>query len=70
MQLTVDLPDSLAERLNAYLQEHPEETVLSLIQEALEVKLIPKDSSGLLALAGIVTEAPHNARDRAEDYEN
>ncbi len=69
MQLTVELPDALAERLKTYLQEHPEETVLSLIQEALEVKLIPKDSSALLELAGIVTEAPRNARDRAEDYE-
>lgn len=70
MQLTVELPDALADRLNAYLKEHPEETVLSLIQEALEVKLIPKDSSALLELAGIVTEAPRHARDRAEDYEH
>ena len=70
MQLTLELPDALAERLKKYLQEHPKETVLSLIQEALEVKLIPKDSSALLKLAGIVTDAPHNARDRAEDYEN
>lgn len=53
-----------------YLKEHPEETVLSLIQEALGVKLIPKDSSALLELAGIVTAAPRNARDQAEDYEN
>lgn len=59
MQLTVELPDALAERLKTYLQEQPEETVLSLIQEALEVKLISKDSSELLALAGIVTKAPH-----------
>jgi len=52
MQITVELPDALAERLNTYL------------------KLIPKDSSELLALAGIVTDAPHNARDRPEDYEH
>jgi hypothetical protein len=70
MQVTVELPDPLAEKLNTYLKEHPDETVLSLIQAALEVKLIPKDSSGLLALAGIISDAPHNARDRAEDYEN
>ncbi len=59
MQLTVELPDALAERLKTYLQEHLEETVLSLIQEALEVKLIPKDCSELLALAGIVTKTPY-----------
>lgn len=69
MQLTVELPDVLAERLNHYLQEHPEATVLGLIQEALEVKLTPKDTSALLALAGVITEAPHSARDRAEDQE-
>jgi predicted DNA-binding protein len=57
MQITVELPDALAERLNTYLKEHPEETVLSLIQEALEVKLIPKDGAELLKLAGIVTNA-------------
>ncbi len=57
MQLTVELPDALAERLKTYLQEHPEETELSLIQVALEVKLIPKDGAELLQLAGIVTDA-------------
>lgn len=70
MQLKVELPDTLAERLDTYLKEHPEESVFSLIQEALEIKLTPKDSSKLLELAGIITEAPRNAADRAEDYED
>jgi hypothetical protein len=69
MQLTIDLPDDLAQRLDAYLQEHPEETFYSLIQEVLETKLIPKDTSKLLTLAGIVTEAPYNSTDHAEDRE-
>ncbi|RAM48145.1 MAG: hypothetical protein C6Y22_29475 [Hapalosiphonaceae cyanobacterium JJU2] len=69
MQRTIDLPDDLAQRLDTYLQEHPEETFYSLIQEVLETKLIPKDTSKLLTLAGIVTEAPYNATDHAEDRE-
>ncbi|NJO97155.1 MAG: hypothetical protein HC764_14965 [Pleurocapsa sp. CRU_1_2] len=69
MQRTIELPDHLAQRLDTYLQEHPEETFYSLIQEVLETKLIPKDTSKLLALAGIVTEAPHNANEHAKDRE-
>jgi predicted DNA-binding protein len=39
MQRTIDLPDDLAQRLDTYLQEHPEETLFSLVKEALENKL-------------------------------
>lgn len=60
MQRTIDLPDELAQSLDAYLQEHPEETFFSLVKEALETKLTLKDTSKLLTLAGIVTEAPYN----------
>jgi hypothetical protein len=67
MQITIDLPEPLAQQLVDYLDAHPQETVVSLVQEALVVKLLPKDSSGLLKFAGIVAEAAHNARDRAED---
>ena len=69
MQRTIDLPDDLAQRLDTYLQEHPEETFYSLVRQVLETKLIPKDTSKLLALAGIVTEAPYNSTDYAEDRE-
>lgn len=67
MKRTVYLPDELAERLNEYLREHPDETLSSIVQSALEVKLAHKDVSKLLALAGIVQEAPCNAADHAED---
>jgi hypothetical protein len=67
MQITIDLPEPLAQQLADYLKAHPQETVLSLVQEALEIKLFPKNSSRLLELAGIVAEAPRNARDHAED---
>ena len=69
MERVIDLPDELAQRLDSYLQEHPEETFFSLVKEALEINLIPKDTSKLLGLAGIVTEAPYNAADHAEDRE-
>ncbi|MGL5938870.1 MAG: hypothetical protein ACRC2S_00560 [Waterburya sp.] len=69
MQRTIDLPEDLAQRLDTYLQEHPEETFYSLIQEVLETKLTSKDTSRLLTLAGIVDEAPYNANEHAEDRE-
>jgi hypothetical protein len=69
MQRTIDLPDDLAQSLDAYLQKHPEETFYSLVREALETKLILKDTSKLLTLAGIVSEAPYDSTDHAEDRE-
>ena len=69
MERVINLPEELAQRLDIYLQEHPEETFYSLVKEALEIKLMPKDISKLLDLAGIVTEAPYNAADHAEDRE-
>ena len=52
-----------------YLKEHSEETISSIVQEALEVKLAHKDVSELLTLAGIIQNAPCNAVDRAEDHD-
>lgn len=69
MKRTIYLPDDLAERLNEYLRKHPEETLSSIVQEALEVKLVQKDVSKLLDLAGIVQNAPCNGCDRTEDYD-
>jgi hypothetical protein len=69
-QLTIELPDQLAEQLSDYLKDYPNETLATLIQEALQVRLISKDGSKLLALAGIVTEAPRGAAEHAEDFED
>lgn len=69
-KLTIEIPDQLAEQLNNYLQTHPEESIAELLDEALQIKLTPKDSSKLLSLAGIVTDAPRGAVDRAEDFED
>jgi hypothetical protein len=70
MQITIELPDALAQQLAAYLQAHPDKTVSTVFKEALEIKLLPKNTARLLELAGIVTDAPRNARDQAEDYTN
>lgn len=67
MQYTIDLPKDLAHRLQQYLEEHPGETLEHLVQEALEVRLAPKNLDKLLSLAGIVADAPRNAADHAED---
>jgi metal-responsive CopG/Arc/MetJ family transcriptional regulator len=67
MKRTIYLPDQLSEQIDAYLKEHPDETLSSLVQSALEVKLAPKDVSQLLSLAGIVQHATHPAADHAED---
>lgn len=69
-QLTIDIPDRLAEQLDLYLRTHPDATLAGLLDEALHVKLAPKDLSPLLALAGIVTEAPRGAADHAEDFDD
>lgn len=69
-QLTIELPDQLAQQLTTYLETYPAESMASLIQDALQVRLLPKDGSKLLALAGIVTEAPRGADEHAEDFED
>jgi hypothetical protein len=56
MQITIELPEPLALQLAAYLQAHPQETVSSLVQEALEIKLAPEDPSELSELAGLMAE--------------
>ena len=69
-QLTIELPDQLAAQLTAYLEAEPAASLAELIQEALQVRLVPKDGSKLLELAGIVTDAPRGAAEHAEDFED
>ncbi|MFN6531086.1 hypothetical protein [Nostoc sp. ChiSLP03a] len=70
MKCTIDLPDTLAQQLEQYLQDHPDQNLERLIQEALEEKLAGKNLSKLLTLAGIVNESPKNASHQAEDSPN
>lgn len=69
-QLTIELPDQLAAQLTAYLEAEPAVSLAELIQEALQVRLVPKDGSKLLELAGIITDAPRGAAEHAEDFED
>ncbi|MEL6319857.1 MAG: hypothetical protein AAFQ57_04305 [Cyanobacteria bacterium J06626_14] len=69
-QLTIELPDQLAAQLTAYLEAEPAASLAELIQEALQVRLVSKDGSKLLELAGIVTDAPRGAAEHAEDFED
>jgi hypothetical protein len=69
MKLTIDVPDRLGNSLNNYLKEHPGETLFSLVKDVLEIKLMSKDTSKLLELAGIVQDAPRSSNENAEDYE-
>ncbi len=50
MQRTIDLPDDLAQRLDAYLQEHPEETFYSLPHQ----KYNYLDSSNCIISFGLI----------------
>ena len=69
MKLTIEVPDRLGNSLNNYLKEHPEEKLFGLVKEVLEIKLMSKDTSKLLELAGIVQDAPRGSSENAEDYE-
>ena len=67
-QITIELPEQLAEQLNAYLVENPEDSMIKIIKQALRTRQVPKDRSDFLALAGVVKEAPRDASENAEDF--
>lgn len=70
MKRTIYLPDELDKKVEKYLQNTPNQSLSNLIQEALEIKLASKDISQLLELAGIIKNAPREASENAEDYED
>jgi len=67
MRTTIYLPEALARRLQRHLRVHPGATISSVVQEALEARLPPKDATQLLRLAGLVRTAVRPARARGED---
>ncbi|MBI3998510.1 MAG: CopG family transcriptional regulator [Armatimonadetes bacterium] len=67
MKKTVYLPDDLAERVQAYLKQHPGLTLSELVQQSLKQRLSPADPRAILRLAGLVPRATTQAGDRAED---
>lgn len=58
MKRTIHLPDELAQRMEEYLKEHPEETWSGLVQKGVSRVLRRKDLSRLKKLVGIFEEAP------------
>lgn len=70
MKRTIYLSDELEVQVNQYLNDHPNETLSHIVQQALEVRFATKDVSKLLSLAGIVQEAPRNSSEQAEDFQD
>lgn len=64
MQVTFDLPEDLTIKLRSYLEEHPQESLAVILEDALLRRSLPHRPEALLELAGIVTEAPYDAADR------
>lgn len=67
MKRTVYIPDDLDEKFNEYLKEHPEQTLSSIMQEAIYRKIAEKNVADFLALAGVVEDDSRDACDHAED---
>lgn len=67
MRRTIYLPDDLGDRVEAYLSEHPGRTFSSVVQEALEERLVPPDPRRILQLAGLIEHSSTTAREYAED---
>lgn len=68
-ELIIQLPEPLAAQLEAYLQKHPNETVVDLLQSSLQSRFEAKDTSKLLELAGVIDVAPRGAAEHPEDFE-
>ncbi|MEL6351603.1 MAG: hypothetical protein AAFR58_07555 [Cyanobacteria bacterium J06627_28] len=66
-QLTIDISRQLAEQLNSYLLEHPNESIETLLHEALYVRQVPEEPHKFLELAGFIKNVPGNASQRPED---
>jgi hypothetical protein len=67
MRRTIYLPDEFGKRVEAYLREHPDVSLSTLVREALEERLTPPDPRAILELAGLVSQASTAAGLHAED---
>ncbi|AFZ45661.1 hypothetical protein PCC7418_3550 [Halothece sp. PCC 7418] len=68
MRTTIYLPDHLAKRLQAKLDEEGKQNLSQFIQKAVEKELAQKDISHFLAFTGAVKSAPKHADQEAEDF--
>ena len=58
MQRTIFLPEDLSDQVEAYLNAHREQTLSSLVEQALEHEVPPKDPSAILKLIGLASRYP------------
>ena len=63
MKINVEIPDTLATAVQAYLQKYPELTLEQIVQEALETH-VKQRPNVMLALAGFVSS--NEPRERTE----
>ena len=70
MRKTIYLPDDLADQVHEYLKRHRGETFSSLVQDALQEKVNPKDSRGILRLAGLVDVDTFESDEKARLFAN
>lgn len=69
MKASIYLPSELETTVQSYLDDHPEMTLSSLVQEALESKLKPRRNR-ILELAGFVDSRntiPRTPQEMADD---
>jgi metal-responsive CopG/Arc/MetJ family transcriptional regulator len=67
MKRTIHLPDELAQQIEEYLNQHPEENWSSIAQKALKQVICRKNPSSLLAVAGSM-ELPADASTNEDEY--
>jgi hypothetical protein len=67
MKRTVYLPDDLAVRVGEYLKLHRELTFSELVQESLRSRVMPRDPSAILKLAGVAKEIHPSTAIQPED---
>jgi hypothetical protein len=53
MKSSIYIPDKLRDEVQEYLKDHPDLTLSSLIQQALEARIRPRPNT-MLALAGFI----------------
>ena len=67
MKRTIHLPDELAQQIEEYLNQHPDENWSSLAQKGFKQVIRRKTPSSLLAVAGSV-ELPTDASTNEDQY--
>jgi hypothetical protein len=68
MKRTIHFPDVLAQQMDEYLKDHPDETWSGLVQKGVWRVIHRKDPSRLLNLVGILDTAPPDLSTNEDQY--